>query len=363
MIYRILAIWIAIAAGHSLAAEKLKGVKTLYKIEGDYGDKHSNVILSFDRKLKTSTLGVSPHGSFIQVDLGEVFIPNSGEFVDLNGPFFKKAVAFQSGKKKGAVRLFVKGKAEDMVELTKVDILNDKVMISVAHSEVQMAAAEKNLGPAAQLKDPSVPPAKDLLRGKLLTASIFCAAMLGIFLIMYLLRPFLRRRNRQVEGDLAPEQMKTLAAHALAPKQKLVLVQVGDEKLLLGLSNESISYIKTIAPKTKATPVARAAHRPTAPSRVESGLEGVVNVARRAPRIDVTPKKKTHVSPRVRANADSDQGLTPAEKILAKEQKGAKLELSRTRSVVRKEDADKTNAVQDIKQLIRDRLKKMPNIS
>lgn len=349
------------------ADEKAAEKYTLFKMEGDHGDKNSNVILSFDKNINWKDVKVEAHGTFLQLKLENTFVPDSGTFVDLSGPFFKKAVSFQSAKNQGAIRVFVNGKAEDLVDLTKAEVLGDKVIISLNHDGLakgEITSVEKD--PATLLKAAEAAPAKDLLQGKLLTASIFCAVMIMALLLLFVLKPFIRKRFVKTK-DLRMEEMRTLSIHSLSPKQKLALVQVGSEKILIGLSSDAISYIKTVDEPKAAPQVQRAVKQQTsrpAPvmRRPENNIQEAVQVARRA--AEKTQQNKQHSHNTESATQPAREvKLSPAEKLLQKEDRGAKLELSRSRSIVRKEDAEKNFAVHDIKQMIRDKLKQMPQIS
>jgi flagellar protein FliO/FliZ len=83
------------------------------------------------------------------------------------------------------------------------------------------------------------------LRGRLVQVSIFSGVMLLLLLVLWLVRPYLRKRA-QALGAEPMISMKTLASLPLAAKQKVSLIQVGDERILIGVTPENVTFITTI---------------------------------------------------------------------------------------------------------------------
>ena len=161
--------------------------------------------------------------------------------------------------------------------------------------------------------------------------------------------------------------METISVHSLSPKQKLALVKVGGEKILIGLSQDSISYIKTVD------------ERPALRSRMGSPASMAAPVNPQtvpATRVKTAPVKQTVVSESVKTKQPSkkkSEGLKPkskgnvAEKILNRNaeegsEEGVQLQLSQNRTLAKQSDVGQSS-VDDIKKLIRQKLKQMPQIS
>jgi flagellar protein FliO/FliZ len=83
------------------------------------------------------------------------------------------------------------------------------------------------------------------LRGRLIQVSIFSGAMLIFLALVWLVKPYLRKRG-QTLGNEPIISMKTLASLPLAAKQKVSLIQVGDQQILLGVTPENVTFITTI---------------------------------------------------------------------------------------------------------------------
>lgn len=84
------------------------------------------------------------------------------------------------------------------------------------------------------------------LREKLVQVTLFFGAMFGLLLLSFAMRSTLRRRTRAATGE-QPIDMKMLASLPLAARQKLSLVQVGDERILIGVTPESVTFIANLS--------------------------------------------------------------------------------------------------------------------
>jgi flagellar biogenesis protein FliO len=84
------------------------------------------------------------------------------------------------------------------------------------------------------------------LREKLVQVTLFFGAMLGLLLLSFAMRSTLRRRTRALTGE-QPIDMKMLASLPLASRQKLSLVQVGDERILIGVTPENVTFIANLS--------------------------------------------------------------------------------------------------------------------
>lgn len=84
------------------------------------------------------------------------------------------------------------------------------------------------------------------LREKLVQVTLFFGAMLGLLLLSFAMRSTLRRRARAATGE-QPIDMKMLASLPLAARQKLSLVQVGDERILIGVTPENVTFIANLS--------------------------------------------------------------------------------------------------------------------
>jgi len=150
--------------------------------------------------------------------------------------------------------------------------------VTPANSETDAAAPAAVASVAATSATPATEapskPVKSIgqnvpdLSGKLTGVAIFSGVMLVLFGILYLLKPALRKR-RGGQSGAAELTMKTLATMPLASRQKLALVQVAGEQILLAISPDNVNFITTIGPSTNVSAAQRG--RAVEPVRLSGG--------------------------------------------------------------------------------------------
>ena len=118
----------------------------------------------------------------------------------------------------------------------------------------EKAAAEPKLAVGSNVPD---------LGGKLSGIAVFSGVMLILMGVLYFMKPLLRRRSlNAADGEMI--KMKTIATMPLAAKQRLALVQVGGQQILLAISPDNVNYITTIATFNTAGPTVPSAQVPRA---------------------------------------------------------------------------------------------------
>ncbi|MBI9087730.1 MAG: flagellar biosynthetic protein FliO [Desulfobacterium sp.] len=77
------------------------------------------------------------------------------------------------------------------------------------------------------------------------------AVMLGVVIAALVLLLYVVRRFTSIRGaGKGREDIRVAAVHHLAPKEKLVLVDVLDRKILLGVTSQTITSLATFDGKT-----------------------------------------------------------------------------------------------------------------
>ena len=76
-----------------------------------------------------------------------------------------------------------------------------------------------------------------------------------LLLVFYLMKRFMGARGANTNRDL----IRVLTVHHLSPKEKLILVNVLDETILIGVTPNQISTIKVMEKQVDASPVSQGA--------------------------------------------------------------------------------------------------------
>lgn len=389
----ILGLW----SSHLLAQEAPASplLMTIGPIDGESDGKNSIVTVRYDTKPGFEKPRVEAHGSFLQVILPQTLVPRPGQFIQANSPYIRKMAAFQIDETTAGLRLFVTREAAELLPALTTDILENRVLVMLDHgiaeknSAVHFEGAPVTGGPspeeivertavrsdipdpvaASKAAAPGVPASAEQnqlsakaapaasaeapawaegLDQKLVAVTIFVAVML---LLLVALKSWRGLASKKWPLPAAADvSLKTLASHNLGPKQKITVVQVGQEQILLGVSPDQISFLTSL--KKAEAPLGGLTLDPVlAAQRVQQALP------KRPPTLDeVLPKasqKKTAPTEKKPepgssiAYGISDQGV--------KNYKGSSQAQARASS----SDSD---AVDDVTKLIRKKLRDLPKV-
>ncbi len=296
---RFLCLLLSLWGSHVLAQEAPASsmLMTIGPIDGESDGKNSIITIRYETKPGFEKPKVEAHGSFLQLVLPQTLVTHPGQFIEANSPYIRKMAAFQIDENTAGLRLFVTKEAAEFLPAITTDILENRVVLMLNH-----AIAEKNLiahfegapvsgGPSPEeivqrtairtdIPDPiavtkgegalaaatvekskaegldakakKVAPAPDAapsswsegLDQKLVPVTVFVAVMLLLLIVIKSWRNIAARK-----WPLAPSNdmsLKTLATHTLGPKQKITVVQVGGEQILLGVSADQISFLTSL---------------------------------------------------------------------------------------------------------------------
>lgn len=248
-------------------------------VEGDM----TLVTARLNRSPEWKELSIEEHGTFLQIKLPKTVIPASGEFIDGNGPFLRKIATFQVGEEDGALRFFLNQDASKAKLATTAELLGDRIVIAIDHKKLEqlitpVASMKPETAPVGDTRSkagedmslaaPSevlstAPAAKKTaqksdapgveLNSQLMKVATFCA---GLFILLLGAQIFrIKNRNRKNVSrsvdSFEPATMKILSSVSIGQKQKLTLVQIGNQQILLGVGPESINLLTTIDDKKK----------------------------------------------------------------------------------------------------------------
>ncbi len=258
---------------------------TMGPMDAESDQKSTAITVRYDSKPGFDKPKIEAMGSFLQISLPNTLVPQPGQFVDAKSPYIRKFAAFQLDPQTAALRLFVSKDAAQLAPALSVDILENRVLIILDHIQ-----AEKSLQPVIETVQPKpqealapvaspspdipknqVPSTKSIvseenvnekkqtsgsieemarpnvddgMKEKLVIVTVFLAVML---LLLIGLKTW--RRLMTKKWPLSPTEgitVKTLATHPLGPKQKLTVVQVGQEQILLGVSPDQINFLSSL---------------------------------------------------------------------------------------------------------------------
>ena len=231
---------------------------------------NTSITAKLSKEVNWANLDVEDHGTFLQVKFPATVVAKSGEFIDGKGPYVAKLAFFQVAADEAAVRIFLKRDANLIKTATKVDVLGSRVVIYIDHGLLEKIgiAEHLNVAKASPQEAPleaSLPAIKksegfrkltgipaatkqkhDVLNEKLEVVAMFSGSLLMGLMAILGLKRFIKRRSKKGDFDESPS-IKTIANYPLSAKQKLTLIQIGDEKILLAVNSNSVSFLTNLA--------------------------------------------------------------------------------------------------------------------
>lgn len=403
----------------SKAVPKQKQQTTLGKITSESSKKMTIVNIRLDRKPEWKNLEMESHGTFLQLKLPQTITLNPGDFIEGNSPYIKKIAVYQSSDLEAVLRIFTDIKSDYIKDSSDLDILNNRLVLTVDHSAVKSfitknkksdhtkvaltkseTTANEALKPAQKLDPQSkskvitsepitavnkeasnildTPGSVDhSIEHYMKIATVFSISIIILGLLILTVRRILRNQKilNSPDGQIKLQKLNDLI---LAPKQKLSVIQVGNQQLLLSISPDSVSLITQLA-----GPATNASH----------AVEYVANSAiQRLPSTGQKPSKPVKVRS---AGKGNDQAVEPIRKKEPMRKSSRKIasEPSTKREMVAKssprqrkkiqvsiDDAGINNqlgrglgggqenmstekAIDDVTKLIREKLKSLPKLS
>lgn len=346
------------------AAAKQSAAVTLGAITTDVEGDLTIVTARLNRSPQWKAVEIEEHGTFMQIKLPQTLIPASGEFLDGNGPFLRKLASFQLGSEDGALRLFVNQDASKAKLATSAELLGDRIVVTIDHKKLEQLITPGQKSTAAEALTPvygnansseqvtAVPSQESAavastspnsvgnrqLHAQLTKGAGICALLFMALLGLQFFKSRRVRMRNQIKGaaQIEPVTMKVLSSISLGQKQKLTLVQVGTQQILLGLTPDHISLLTNIEDKSSQGGFARALEtaNPNAEIRLKSPAEIGPGAAR-----------KTLTTPAVKSRA---VGNTRGSNINIAVGEDGPVEMKSSKS----ED--------DITKILRDRLRNLP---
>ena len=247
-----------------MADSKSPQQSIVQRITIDQSDDLTLISIHLDKEPPFKKVFLQEHGQFLQLPIPNTIIAEPGKFIDGKGPVATKVVGYQIGEEKAMIRVFVKPKASDVIEVSEAEVLGSRIVLSINNKSPRLAA--KPVQPVPILPAAPSADAASLILGEegaeaaagptfgtSLLESLTSLELLAlglIVLVVGVLTYLTMRRmamNRRFEADAqSPVRMRAISHLPLAPKQKVSLVEIGGERLLLSVSPDNITFLAKV---------------------------------------------------------------------------------------------------------------------
>ncbi|MBI2602476.1 MAG: flagellar biosynthetic protein FliO [Deltaproteobacteria bacterium] len=322
-------------------AEEAKTISSIQNIVSESNEDFSLVNIFFSTPLDSPHPSVETYDGFIQVTLKNTITAEPGKFFEGSGSFVKKVSSFQVSPTDSLVRIFSSPIKKDIKDAIETSVAQNKLSIvmknSIFHTDAPGPIAANADSPQAKVEPFDI---NTYLRRAGLFSLLFFLLVLGFFT----LRRF--RRNQSLNKLTEPlVEMKTLNQLHLSPKQKLTLVQVGKEQILLAISPENVSFISFVQ---KHNPIVYAPAPPLQQIRREDPTLGL----KRPQPEQFLKGLKESMEKHQKKEIPKVEQETPQEK--------KKIHYAIDDEGITDRTKESTTAIDDITKLIREKLKALP---
>lgn len=401
----------AFAAGKPQKAAETPKLVTIGEIDGETDAKMTIVNVRLDKSpTAQTTFELQDHGSFLQMNLKDAIVPEPGKFFDGSNPYLPKIAVFQVGPNEAGIRFFASKSTAKIKQALSAEALGNRIMLTIDNAKLESLLAQvpvnmELVGPPAEFasKTPTaeaiiaqtqvsndIPEPAALvkgnaktvvepklgsggldLRGKLINVSIFSGAMLALLGLTFLFKPYLRRKA-QAKGFIqdAGISMKSLATMSVAARQKIQLVQVGNQQILLGVGPDNVTFLTTIVGGSAPAAVAPVpAAIPQSFSRMLSERSESLEM-RRAPVLKKIPGNDPESLAAPKAPVEQAALAAPASKVkisggrinVSVGEDGVKQVSPKKSKELAKDDGEGQRAIDDVTRMIREKLKTLRTI-
>ena len=262
---------------------------TLNTVESDADSDVSRVTVVFSQSINPSKVALSEHGTFLQLEITDSQAAKPGTFMETTSPYFKKIAIFQPENSSSSIRIFA-DEALQIKQAIKMDVVENRIILTLNHKEFlalqqpktasteqgstlqntdiatsqasQQSANDAKEKVAALSNDSPKREEKASLAANMRNASLFIAFILILAIAAFYMKGAIKNR-KSLGSNSDMVSMKRLSTMALNAKQQLSLIEVGGEKLLLAVSNDSVSLITHI--QKPETPIKVSAAKQMAP--------------------------------------------------------------------------------------------------
>lgn len=340
-----------------------KSTLTLGVVDGESDDKQSWITVRMSGEILFEKPQIEEHGTFLQIKLPGVIVPNSGAFLEGNSPYIRKMAAFQTSTTDAALRVFVTKDAAKVRQGASVSVLKDRLILTVDHDRVEQlmepvpATAEKEtkkdvpaLAPAKpKTEEAKASPLQFDVKEKMISVAGFFAVLAFGALALYMARPLLRSISGRGRGkknvpavSAEPISLKMRQSLSVGPKQRLCLVEVGGENLLIGITPDGMQLISKIGSHAESSSFAKMLTQEEAPQLEQKTL-------------DLRAGAESELSSQEMKAVRAARAVKPA---LAKSTHP--LAQQRAAAAAANESAARAQATPELSKLIREKLRRIP---
>ncbi len=221
----------------------------LQSIDTQSNPNQSLVNLRFNETIEKKDFQVEDHGSFFQISFVNTLLASPGKFVEGNSPYILKVGGFQGSESLAIIRFFLSEKTELIKQAMNISAVGNRVVLSVDHIKLKDILSSGNLqGPLKKLKKIKTTVKKTNapdffeMDDYIVKISIVSLFLFSLLILLTLAKKYQRRKfkNSKVHEGFPFKEIDRLV---LSPRLKISVVQIGEERLVLSISQDKVEFL------------------------------------------------------------------------------------------------------------------------
>jgi flagellar biogenesis protein FliO len=246
-----------------------------------YDLKDGKLKVLFSEPLKEADVEVQHLDHYIQMNIKNTKVSTQEPFLDIEHSLLKKVAIFQSTPDTAALRLFV-------VDGQKVQDVDAKHSMTEGGLLINVPAV-----PQAETSASAFGASRVDLGKSIQTVGAFSLVLILFGLISVFLKSYLQKKRFLDQSNL---RIQSIASKVLGPRQKIELIEIEGQRILIGIAPENITMlgkferkfdVKQLSGGSQGASV-QVQERPTTPRNAQA-LESVKSMMRR--RMSELPNK------------------------------------------------------------------------
>ncbi|NRA65213.1 MAG: flagellar biosynthetic protein FliO [Pseudobacteriovorax sp.] len=250
-------------------------------IESESADDHTLITAKIQGSVLENIEKPKAHSTFIEIILPKTKSPIEGEFFDGNSPFIRKIALFAIGNDSLGMRIFPSQEPNTLMNSLSVQPLDGRILVHLDHKTVPppitgiptveeviantevrndavdpVAAMPVKVNKQETEKKPpensvlEIPQfdssvlSDDLLQDKMIYATVFIAFMILFGVGSLIAKKMLSSKSKYMNKD--NPIIQPVGNYQINPKQKITVLEISNQKVLVGISGETINYLTTI---------------------------------------------------------------------------------------------------------------------
>jgi len=228
-------------------------VAVVDRVSSESGKDLSLIHIYLNKHKELGKLSLEDHGDFFQLKLPHTITMDPGKFYEIQSPYIQKIAIFQLTPTESSIRIFLNKNVQGAFKSADIQALDNKITMTFDHRAISLSPnfeLKSENKPLDSLTAPTVAPDPFDIKIYLQKITFFSAALI-LFLLAVITYKKKFSRKMFAKNRIEPISMDVISRLQLSPKQKLIVIEVLGEKMLLSMTNDHVQLITKFTQKSE----------------------------------------------------------------------------------------------------------------